>query len=76
MLRFIRVRIGTKNADEEVGKELRRWRKKWEFTQVQAGKELGVPQETISRIEAGKRQMPVEMYLRIREDFRTVFKKK
>ena len=76
VLRFMRVKMGTRNAEEELGQELRRWRKKWEYTQAQAGKVFGIKQAMVARIEAGKRRLTEEMYLRIREDFRTVLKRK
>src|ERR1035441_6039811 len=67
VLRFRRVQIGTRNSEAALGQELRRWRTNWGYTQKQDGKELGISQAMVSKIEKGHRPMPPEIFLQIRQ---------
>ncbi len=48
-----------------MGKVLRRWRKRREWTQRQLGEEAGVRQETVSRVENGSTGTELDTVLRL-----------
>jgi DNA-binding XRE family transcriptional regulator len=56
------------SGDAELGEYFKRWRKGWGFTQAEAGREFGISQSMVAKIEKGTRPMSVEVFQRIRQD--------
>jgi DNA-binding XRE family transcriptional regulator len=65
-LKFTPAPLGYAGA----GNYLKQWRKRWKRTQTGAAEILGVSQSFIAKIEKGERNLPLEMFEKIRQDIR------
>lgn len=64
----LKFKLAELGGSKGIGNYLKAWRKRRAMNQTEAAKLLGVSQSFVTKIERGERNMPKEIFFKIRQD--------